>query len=37
MKLCCDEVEQELRQANEGTRHLLEHAEGLRIARYVHF
>lgn len=33
MHLCCDEVQTQLETANNGTRYLLEHAEGLRQQR----
>ncbi|GAA5973964.1 hypothetical protein JCM11641_001246 [Rhodosporidiobolus odoratus] len=33
MHVCCDEVQTELEKANQGTRYLLEHAEGLRQQR----
>ncbi|GAA5848632.1 hypothetical protein JCM9279_002723 [Rhodotorula babjevae] len=33
MHVCCDEVQTELDKANQGTRYLLEHAEGLRQQR----
>ncbi|TNY22049.1 oligomeric Golgi complex subunit 6 [Rhodotorula diobovata] len=33
MHVCCDEVQTELERANQGTRYLLEHAEGLRQQR----
>ncbi|GAA5834551.1 hypothetical protein JCM11251_007038 [Rhodosporidiobolus azoricus] len=33
MHICCDEVQTELDKANQGTRYLLEHAEGLRQQR----
>ncbi|CEQ42063.1 SPOSA6832_03834, partial [Sporobolomyces salmonicolor] len=35
MHVCCDEVQTELDKANQGTRYLLEHAEGLRQQRFV--
>jgi hypothetical protein len=35
MQSRCDQVEAELEQANSGTNHLLERAEGLRAQRYV--
>ncbi|GAA5821598.1 hypothetical protein JCM3770_005309 [Rhodotorula araucariae] len=35
MHVCCDEVHAELDKANQGTRYLLEHAEGLRQQRAV--
>ena len=33
MQLRCDQVQAELDQANKGTRHLLERADGLRVQR----
>lgn len=32
---CCDTVQKQLERANQGTRYLLEHAEGLRAERSV--
>lgn len=37
MHKCCDEVESKLQAANEGTKYLLTHAEGLRQQRSVVF
>ena len=35
MQVRCDQVQAELDQANKGTRHLLERADGLRVQRCV--
>lgn len=35
MHVCCNEVQEQLDQANTGTRYLLEHAQGLRSQRFV--